>query len=378
MKTPNVHLRSRKLKGGRSWYLDWSVAGKRYFETIGVVPKYEAVKAQSQKIKDLAATQGYISSSTEYSLSDLIVRHLQIRGKVITESTLRKYEYYQRKIEELIDKAGREMFTDLKKITPARFDLLVEELYNFTDKNHTRAAFLAFLKGAENTALKKGLIARKFTYEAPTPKMPRTMNANYFKKEELKKIWANMEPFYIPICQFQVNTGLRIGELCNLRWADVNLSTNTLTVQAQVNQGQVNYQPKGASSGGGSLRHVPLNNAALEILKERKQKLANRPEVANMSEAERSKLYVFTSVRGKQLYRRIVNDKLEDALEKAGITDKSGTHTFRHTFISYAVQKGVDTYRLAQYTGHSSQRILELYGHLSPENDKELFDGLAD
>jgi integrase len=55
------------------------------------------------------------------------------------------------------------------------------------------------------------------------------------------------------------------------------------------------------------------------------------------------------------------------AAEAAGFNDVI-PHTLRHTAVSWAVQNGVDLYRIADFFGMTVPMILETYGHLRPDN----------
>lgn len=58
-----------------------------------------------------------------------------------------------------------------------------------------------------------------------------------------------------PAVLLSLNTGLRRGELLNLKWADVHIDRKNLTVVAE-------------TSKTGTTRHIPLNDEALYVLKE--------------------------------------------------------------------------------------------------------------
>ena len=62
---------------------------------------------------------------------------------------------------------------------------------------------------------------------------------------------------------------------------------------------------------------------------------------------------------------------LRAACKRAGI-DKVTPHTFRHTFGSWLVQAGVDTFVIGKLMGHRDSKMVErYYGHLAPKNKSE-------
>jgi integrase len=135
----------------------------------------------------------------------------------------------------------------------------------------------------------------------------------------------------MPMTLLALNTGLRRGELTQLRWADIDLKAKRLTVRA-------GYAKSGKA------RHVPLNREAVAILKTyRKQYTGDGP--------------LFGVVA--------VTKSWANLMAAAKIADFR-FHDLRHTFASKLVDVGVDLNTVRELLGHSDIKMTLKYAHLTP------------
>lgn len=141
-----------------------------------------------------------------------------------------------------------------------------------------------------------------------------------------------------PMVILDLHTGLRRGELFNLKWEDVDLNHAMLTV-------------KGAGAKSGQTRHIPLNAEALDTLSRWK------------TQSKDSEL-VFPGKGGKRFNN--VDSSWEKLMKDANITDFR-FHDLRHTFASRLVMAGVDLNTVRELLGHSDIKMTLRYAHLAPE-----------
>jgi len=139
-----------------------------------------------------------------------------------------------------------------------------------------------------------------------------------------------------PMVIVSLNTGVRQGELFNLKWADIDFDTAMLTVRGE-----------GAKSG--QTRHVPLNDVALAALK-----TWGRGEATD---------YVFPGENGARLTN--VRTAWAKVLEVAKVTGFRW-HDLRHTFASRLVIAGVDLNTVRELLGHADMKMTIRYAHLAP------------
>lgn len=167
---------------------------------------------------------------------------------------------------------------------------------------------------------------------------------------------------------FCLNTGLRLGEVCALRWADIDFEAKTLTVSHTVQRVTQNgksvlllQSPKTEAG----KRTIPLTAEIILMLQNRKRK--HKQE------------YVFGS--NKPLEPRTLQYRFAALLKKCNISRRN-FHSLRHTFASRFVALGGDVKSLSEILGHANVRTtMQLYVHPSLEQkraDMELVNTMRD
>lgn len=147
-------------------------------------------------------------------------------------------------------------------------------------------------------------------------------------------------------------TGLRIGEVCALKWSDICFETATLIVngtQARMGNGVEITSPKSKTS----RREIPVPKVLLE-------KLKALPQVCE---------YVLSKNK-KPVDLRTYRRHFKRLLQKADLPDIK-YHALRHTFSTRALEVGMDYKTLSEILGHSSVDItLDLYAHSLKEHKR--------
>jgi site-specific recombinase XerD len=146
-----------------------------------------------------------------------------------------------------------------------------------------------------------------------------------------KTIPANC-PQHMPEFDLGLNTGMRLGEQYGLLWENVSIPLRVLTI------------PRGKN---GSMRHVPLNRAAVQALEELR-KLYKDSELVCGGAREPRRWF-------------------EPVLKEAKISNFSW-HCLRHTFASRLVMGGVDLRTVQELLGHKVIAMTVRYAHLAPKH----------
>ncbi|PYR87999.1 MAG: integrase [Acidobacteria bacterium] len=144
-----------------------------------------------------------------------------------------------------------------------------------------------------------------------------------------------------PMVILSLDTGMRFGELCALRWADVQMDLAFLTV-------------RGVTAKNGTTRHIPLNAEALEVLR-----------TWHPAEIDDS-TFVFSG-RTDDPIVDIKTAWLPLVREQANIANFR-FHDLRHTFASKLVMAGVDLNTVRELLGHADIKMTLRYAHLAPEH----------
>lgn len=159
---------------------------------------------------------------------------------------------------------------------------------------------------------------------------------------------AEDEPEIQAMITLGLKTGMRIGELLALRWGDVDMIKQVLTVNRNVYNGQLNATPKG-----GRTREIPLSDQVVTTLKAQRMRSALRGE------------YVFSRKDGTLIhYKNHLRHILPRICRKAGLREVRW-HCLRHTFASHLVMLNVPLKVVQELLGHSSMDMTLRYAHLA-------------
>lgn len=191
--------------------------------------------------------------------------------------------------------------------------------------NSTRT-FYRFLTVNEYVTDDPSLLVKHPKYELNPPRILSPLEYRALRDA------ASSDPRIYAIIEVLLQTGIRIGELANLRLNDVN--DKTLTIRGKE---------------GHATREVPMNKRAKDALK---RYLQVRPE----SESD----HVFITKTGRPFLVRNIRDAIERNFKKAGIRDAK-INDLRHTFVSHHLKQGVSIVFLSKVLGHKRLSSTERY-----------------
>lgn len=211
---------------------------------------------------------------------------------------------------------------DLKKLKP-----LIED--------NSRIGYLSF---DEEERLRKALTARDLRIKRERE------SGNKHRAERGYPLLPNLSArtfadYLEPLVILAMNTGMRRGELFSLRWQNVNLERDFLTIEA-------------ANAKSGKARHIPLNQKAKSAL-------------TNWKSDCKSSLWVFEGNTEQPL--KDIKKAWSTTLAEARI-ENFRFHDLRHHFASKLTMAGVDLNTVRELLGHSSLEMTLRYAHLAPEH----------
>lgn len=155
-------------------------------------------------------------------------------------------------------------------------------------------------------------------------------------------------------------TGMREGEICGLRWADVDLGARALTVRRVIARSGNGFVVKDTPKNRSSHRTIPLGGA-YEALSARYAEVWEQGAEVFESETERREwvagLYVFGRQDGRYLNPRMLWKSWRAMVGALGLLGSEGRppafHDLRHTFATAAIADGVDYKSVQAMLGHS-------------------------
>lgn len=137
--------------------------------------------------------------------------------------------------------------------------------------------------------------------------------------------------------------GLRVTELVELRFEDIDFDENLVRVVGK----------------GNKQRFVPLGVMARQRL-EAYLTYRKQTEVADRKSAS----VVFLNRRGSKLTRVMIFTLVRQAVAAAGIDKTVSPHSFRHSFATHLLVGGADIRQVQVLLGHSDITTTEIYTHL--------------
>lgn len=207
-----------------------------------------------------------------------------------------------------------------------------------------------------------------------------------FSPEEIELRYGNGKRMYKQSAVFflMLNTGLRRGEVCGLLNSDIDLEKRVLHVRHAVKEF---YRRDGMEKGKGqetkvgppksatSVRDVPLNNTAVEMITRLREEVylgEDHPLIPNDDGGY---------LKPINLLRRFYRLQTAAGIPKE---EQKGLHALRHTFVTTLINgikqpdgtiKSLTVKQVADLLGHTTTEITELY-YVKKDNTK--LEGLTD
>lgn len=270
------------------------------------------------------------------------------------------YQKYQSTIQNHISKQlGKIRLNSLTQVTLLQFTdnlLSIEGLSKETTNNVL-------------IVLGMGLEYAKTHYQAAVPSIhllrqakPRTRVLSESEQQILVRFLLSHDDIFSFGILLSLYTGLRIGEVCALRWE--NFSGSTIHVEKTMqrlkgNSGKTEIMilpPKTSSSD----RVIPVPEALLPIIEKYRKDSG----------------YILIQSNGKLVEPRLMQNKFTGCVKACGL-ERVHFHTLRHTFATRCIEAGMDVKTLSEILGHSDVKTtLNRYVHSSFELKKRSIDKL--
>ncbi len=152
------------------------------------------------------------------------------------------------------------------------------------------------------------------------------------------------------IVEMLYSCGLRVSELCNLRYSDIYFDEEFVRVLGK----------------GDKQRLVPMSErviAELQSYKLERDKINIKPGYND---------YVFLSFRrGTPLSRIMIFHLVKELAELANISKVISPHTFRHSFATHLLEGGANLRVIQAMLGHESISTTEIYAHIDRKRLRE-------
>lgn len=184
------------------------------------------------------------------------------------------------------------------------------------------------------------------------PKRPRKM-PNYLSEKDASRLIEEASKRNLTtgvIISILAHTGIRVGELCNLKISDVDLSESIIYIH---------------SGKGDRDRIVIIPRECKDLLSEY---LPQRFRSSNGSDA------LILSRRGSKFDSSTIERIVRKLGKDAGIGKKVTPHVLRHTFATAVLRNGGDIRFIQQLLGHASVATTQIYTHVDDSTLREMYE----
>lgn len=239
-------------------------------------------------------------------------------------------------------------------------------------------------------AIKNKLIKDDPSLGVVVPKKQRTVEdiesdkveGKYLERHELENFLAavrehgldlDLERFYL-----LAFSGMRSGELCALKWPDINFSKGTVRITKTIyneNNNMKDYQitpPKTE----GSIRTINVEGEILDLLKShRKRQMKTHNEYRIQMGDFHEGNFVFCRANGYPFMQKNLISRMERLINYVEIEKHATPHIFRHTAISMMTEAGIDLATIMERVGHEDiKTTMKIYTHVTNKMKEDASD----
>lgn len=214
------------------------------------------------------------------------------------------------------------------------------------------------LKAAFNKAIEWGYVNENYFLKVKLPKKQKLAPV-FINSEQLSAINGQIKNDVVKdFIVFAFYTGMRLDEIINLRWKNIDLENRVITV------GDENFTTKGRNQ-----RFIPICEETVKVIGNLELRVQNEKQdrIISIQSFGSTHDFVFCKANGEQYTGDHISQSFKRACKAAGLDSRIHFHTLRHSFASNLVQKGVPLYAIKELLGHSSISTTEIYSHLNME-----------
>jgi integrase/recombinase XerC len=293
-----------------------------------------------------------------YSITDMLfsfIRHLEYEKRASAHTVLA----YRKDLDQFADflkttfDTERPEEVDHAEIRAWIIDL-VEQGLTATTVNRKIATLRSFYK----FLLQEGKVTKDPTYKLKTLKTPKRL-PEFIQEDAMEKILGEMvfEADFEGqrdkmVMEFLYLTGVRLSELINLKWGDVDLHADQVKVLGKRNKERIIPFTATLKKNIGSYRATFIES---------------------FGELEREDFFIVT-IHREQAYPMKIYRIVKKYLDFFAQTSKRSPHLLRHTFATHLLNKGADLNAVKDLLGHSNLAATQVYTHNTTEKLKAVFD----
>ena len=222
----------------------------------------------------------------------------------------------------------------------------------------TIARKLATLRSFYKFCMRRSYIKVHPLASIRTPKQEKRL-PRFLELDEISKLLATPDASTLlgardrAMLEVLFSTGVRVSELVDLSFADVDFIAPTIRVRGK----------------GKKQRTAPVGSTAIAAVQKYLELRRADPRSATFDQEA-----LFVNKHGQRLSTRSVRRKLDKYLAEAGLDPSISPHTLRHSFATHMLNNGADLRSVQELLGHQSLSTTQVYTHLTTPRLKAVYD----
>lgn len=321
----------RVYKRGKKYWYYFSINNKVFRNTTHTESK-ELALLYAQKIYNEAYLDNSNIKNLDVLISDFVEHHLKHKQNNVSKKWHKTKSRDLNHFLEFTQKRNLEYLQDINLVVLEEYkSILLSENKPKTAKN-----IMANISTMLSHAVRLDYLNKNPCIKIDPIRGIQKNKKRFLSNDEIMKVLKATEKTSIKdLVLTALYTGMRRGELVNLEWKDFDFEKRLVYVRNK----------NGFTTKSLKERVIPLNQKLYDAFQGNKSK----------------KGYCF------KMNADWVTEKFVDIAERIELIDVS-LHTLRHTFASHLAMQGVPLFHIAQWLGHSTTHVTELYAHLCPQD----------
>jgi integrase len=206
----------------------------------------------------------------------------------------------------------------------------------------------------------------------------KTKTVSAYTPKEIKTllealIGYRLYAFFFLLCHL----GARKGEICALRWSDLNFENRTLSIKKTRGKSNGREYEVNSTKNKRGMRDIHISIETVKVLRAHQER--QQLEKMMCGSAWQDSGYIFTKEDGSPVDSMRAYFIFKKVIKKLGLRDEP-LHVLRHSHITALLRQGVSPEIVASRVGDTVKTILTTYASVKPEDDRlsaEIFSELV-
>lgn len=329
-------------------YFTNPVTGKRTKRSTRTTVRTKAEDALDNFMKSLNTTSLVQTLPNDLKIKDFELLLYSVSSQIKSRKSL---ELLKLAFMHLINIIGNKFLHEVSRID---CDIFLNEMI-FKVARTTVNIYLRQLKYSFGKAVEYGLISNNPFLFIKQLTVPDKLRVN-INSEDIEKLVSVMDDSYmIKFTKFAFLTGMRLSEIINLQWADLNFETNTIFIK-----NKSTFETKTKKN-----REIAITNSIRDVLLESN---------FNVVSFRNPNHYIFGNKNGFRFTPNYISHKFKKYVRKAGLDPKICAHCLRHGALSNMAANGTPIHILQEIAGHADINTTEKYLHSSMDQVRKYME----